>query len=146
MTTEDRITKLETIIETQLTRIVDSVESIYPLKLEAEEMKAFRREFDNKVRTIVAERLNTIQFEADVKDTINSEVIAIFNKPEIRNDFERKVQAIIHNEFKSKHFEDKVKDKLNTEMKSILLNMYIKLTAIVGTLATSLTYFILEKM
>ena len=127
MTTEDRVTRLETIIETQLSKIINGVESISPLKLEADEMKVFRKEFDTKVRAIVAERLNTVQFEADVKETINNEVMAIFNRPEIRNDFEFKVQAIIRK-----------------EMKDVLLGMYIRLTLVVGSIATSLAVIVMK--
>ena len=127
MTTEDRVTRLETIIETQLTKIIEGVDSITPLKMEADEMKVFRREFDNKVRSIIAERLNTIQFEADVKETINTEVMAIFNKPEVRKDFEAKVQAIIRK-----------------ELKEALLGMYIRLTLVVGGIATSLAVVVLK--
>jgi len=127
MTTEDRVTRLETIIETQLTKIIEGVDSITPLKMEADEMKVFRREFDNKVRSIIAERLNTIQFEADVKETINTEVMAIFNKPDVRKDFEAKVQAIIRK-----------------ELKEALLGMYIRLTLVVGGIATSLAVVVLK--
>lgn len=127
MTTEDRITRLETIIETQLSKVVDGVESVSTLKIEADEMKSFRRDFDNKVRGIVAERLNTVQFEADVKETINSEVMAIFNRPEVRNDFEAKVQSIIRK-----------------EMKDVLLGMYIKLSLVVGSIATSLAVIVMK--
>ena len=127
MTTEDRITRLETIIETQLSKVVDGVESVSTLKIEADEMKSFRRDFDTKVRAIVAERLNTVQFEADVKETINSEVMAIFNRPEVRNDFEAKVQSIIRK-----------------EMKDVLLGMYIKLSLVVGSIATSLAVIVMK--
>ena len=127
MTTEDRITRLETIIETQLSKVVDGVESVSTLKIEADEMKSFRRDFDTKVRGIVAERLNTVQFEADVKETINNEVMAIFNRPEVRNDFEAKVQSIIRK-----------------EMKEVLLGMYIKLSLVVGSIATSLAVIVMK--
>jgi len=124
---EDRLTRLETIIEEPLKKIASSLEVLPILESEASENKEFRGLFQSKVKEIVNDRLNTSQFDYAIKEKIDKEVMAIFDKKEVREDFDKKV-----------------KDIITQELKEVMLSIYVKITLIVSTIATGLVTFILK--
>ncbi len=124
---EDRVTRLEILIETNMNKIIEGLDSLSVLMIEADDNKAFRKKFEEEVLKLVKQKLNTKEFDDGVKETAENTVYAVFNKPEIRKDFEYKVQAIIQSEF----------DKL-------LLKAYVKLTLVIGGISTSLALVIMK--
>lgn len=129
MSVEDRVTKLETINELHMNKVVEGLDSLSILLVEADNNKKFRIDFESKVKNIIDDRLNTTKFDESIKRTIEKEVIAIFDKQEVRDDFTSKVQKIF-----------------KLEINSLMLGLYIKLSIIVGTIATTLATAILKGM
>lgn len=117
-TIEDRVTRLETINEQQMSKVVDGLEAVVLLREDAKENKEFRKKFEDKAKEIVDERLNTTTFDNAIKTTVEQEIYSVFNKPEVREDFTKKVSAIVRSEFEQ-----------------TLLKVYLKMTAIVATIA-----------
>lgn len=116
---EDRLMRLETINEVYMEKIVKGLESVSVLVKEAEENEAFRKSFDEKTKIIINEKLNTIEFDKDLKQTIQNEVKIILESKDSSTEFDNRVIEIV-----------------SKENKKILLGVYIKITAIITTIAS----------
>ena len=127
MNIEDRVTRIETIVEEPLKKIASSLEVLPILEAEASENKEFRGIFQSKVKEIVNDRLNTSQFDYAIKKKIDEEVKNIFNQQEVRDDLTNKIKTVVEQ-----------------ELKNVMLSIYVKITLLVSTIATGLVTFILK--
>jgi len=127
MNIEDRVTRIETIVEEPLKKIASSLEVLPILEAEASENKEFRGIFQSKVKEIVNDRLNTSQFDYAIKKKIDEEVKNIFNQQEVRDDLTKKIKTVVEQ-----------------ELKNVMLSIYVKITLLVSTIATGLVTFILK--
>lgn len=114
-------------IQKSLTKILDNQEVLAQIKMEVEDNKNFRARFTSEVTELVAQRLNTVQFEKDLNAQIEKQTQLYLNRQDVRDDFVNKVKNIFQIEFKY-----------------IQLGLYLKLTAVVGAVATGLATFILK--
>lgn len=117
MSLDDRVTKLETINEVYMKKIVDGLDAVSALKLEAQEAKKFRDEFEQKTQKLVDDKLNTIDYDKNLKKIIQAELA-----------------TKLHDEKTSEEFTNKVEEIIKKNNKSLLLNIYLKVTAVIVTL------------
>ena len=106
-------------VQKSMNKILENQEVLTELKLDAEANKKFRENFAKSVTELVAQRLNTVNFEQSLNEQIEKQVMIIFNKPAVRDDLTQKITNVFTHQFKQ-----------------IQLSMYWKLTAVVGTFAT----------
>lgn len=116
-------------IKTSLNKILESQEVLTKLKIEVDDNKKFRAEFGTIVERIVTQRLNTIEFERALTGQIKDKAKEYLNQEEVRDDFTNKVDR-----------------RFDIKFKEIQLGLYLKLTAIVGSVATALAVAVLKGM
>lgn len=129
MTLEDRLIKLETIVELYIKKIVDGLDVLSSLESEAQEAKVFRDTFPEKTKTIINERLNTTTFDKSIKQTTREEIAIYLLSKESAEDFSNRVN-----------------DLIDAKLKEVLLKTYIKITAIATTIAVAVAVSIIKSM
>lgn len=129
---KNRLIKVELIlpeVQKSLNKILENQSVITELKLDAEANKKFRDNFSRDVSELIAQRLNTINFEQALNEQIEKQVMIIFNKPAVRGDLTQKIKEVFFHQFKQ-----------------IQLSMYWKLTGVAATIATALATFVIKGM
>lgn len=116
-------------IKTSLNKILESQDVLTKLKIEGDDNKKFRQDFGSIVERIVAQRLNTVEFERSLNEQIKKQAKEYLNQEEVREDFTNKVDS-----------------RFNLKFREIQLGLYLKLTAIVGSIATTLAVIVLKGM
>lgn len=104
MDDRERLLKVELImdeIRKSMEKILESQEYFTTLKIEIENSKVFRKDFDSNVRKIVEIIIASKNFEKEIDKQIEEKVLNIFNKPEVREDFDNKVKEIFKDEWKN---------------------------------------------
>lgn len=116
-------------IKTSLNKILESQEVLTKLKIEVDDSKKFRQDFGSIVERIIDQRLNSIEFERALNEQIKKQAKEYLNQEEVRDDFTKKVDS-----------------RFKIMFKEIQLGMYLRLTAIVGSIATALAVIVLKGM
>lgn len=98
--TDDRLTKLEVLVEMHLKKVSEGLDSLSVLMHEAEENNEFKKEFEDKVKTLIETKLSSIGFNNTIKKLIKDEVEIIFNDDKTRKSFDEKVTLLIKKSFK----------------------------------------------
>lgn len=124
---DERLIRIETILETHLIKVVEGLDSLKELQLKLDRLEKLEANFDVKVSTLISNRLNTIEFDKAIKDTIYKEVKIIFENKEVRE-----------------NFQNQVKDIFKEEFKRLMLGVYIKITLVAGAIATTLASSIIQ--
>lgn len=126
---EDLLTAKLMLVEVKkaLSKMLENQEVLTELKLDADSNKKFRERFEEKVLALVTQRLNTIQFEADLNKQIQNQTKEYLNKKEVRKEFTADVKGIIED-----------------EMAGLQLSLFWKITAFVGTVLMAIFGIVLK--
>lgn len=126
---EDLLTAKLMLVEVKkaLSKMLENQEVLTELRLDADSNKKFRERFEEKVLALVTQRLNTIQFEADLNKQIQNQTKEYLNKKEVRKEFTADVKGIIED-----------------EMAGLQLSLFWKITAFVGTVLMAIFGIVLK--
>lgn len=121
---EDRLVKVETILETRLDEIVKGLEVLPLLKEDVKNNKEFR---DSGVDQIIDNKLNSKQFDEATRKVIAEELKILLSSEETRTSFDGKVKGLIKG-----------------ELKAVLLGVYIKISTIALTIASGVALAVIK--
>lgn len=122
---QDRIVRLETLLETHLEKIVSGLDLLTVLKGETELNTKFRDEFRSNVRQMIEAELNTIAFEGQIEGIAK-----------------RQIEALIKSDEFNRMIDERAKSVVNRRLRELLLGGYVKVSVAVlgavGTLAVAI--------
>ena len=119
----NKLIKLELVlpqIEKSMSKILENQEILTLLKIESDENKKFRDGYKDELAKLLDTRLNSTAFEQALNEQIEKQTEIYLNKDGIRKDLTNRIKEVFRVEFKNAQ-----------------LWMYIKLTTVVGGIATT---------
>lgn len=117
---QDRIVRLETLLETHLEKIVSGLDLLTVLKGETELNTKFRDEFRSSVRQMIEAELNTVAFEGQIEGIAK-----------------KQIETLIKSDEFNRMIDERAKSVINRRLKELLLGGYVKVSvAILGVVGT----------
>lgn len=140
---EDRVTRLETLLETHLTKVVDGVSSLSMVMVEIEENKQFRQDLHKHIKKEIDIRLNSKSFDDAVRETVEETISVFLQRESVRDDFTKKVKLIVKKELES-DIDSLTTPIIEKWVKNKILWVYLKVTGIVGGILLALVTAIVK--
>lgn len=126
----NKLIKLELVlpqIEKSMSKILENQEILTLLKIESDENKKFRDGYRDELAKLLDTRLNSTAFEQALNEQIEKQTEIYLNKDGIRKDLTNRIKEVFRIEFKNAQ-----------------LWMYIKLTTVVGGIATTVATLLVQ--